>query len=41
MGRLKGVGRGGSKHKKKAAFDIHRQPKGDEGITGPLFNPVT
>ena len=33
MGRFKGVGRGGSKHKKKAAF-------ADEGTTGPLFNPV-
>ena len=40
MGRKQGgIGRPGNKHKKPAKFDIHRQPKTDAGITGPLFTP--
>jgi len=40
QGLLKGIVRGGSKHNKNAAFDRHRQPNGDESITGLLSTPV-
>ena len=39
MPRVTGFGRGGSKHKKKA-HGTHSEREGNQGITGPLFNPV-
>lgn len=36
---VKGIGRTGKKHTKKAAHDINRQHKSSEGISGPLFIP--
>ena len=36
----KGIGRTGKKHKRVADHDLSRQPKSQEGISGPLFTPV-
>ena len=35
-----GIGRTGKKHKRVADHDLSRQPKSQEGISGPLFTPV-
>ena len=35
----KGIGWTGSKHKKPAKVDLQRQPKSNEGVSGPLFTP--
>ena len=35
----KGIGRTGKKHKRVADHDLSRQPKSQEGISGPLSTP--